>query len=71
MDGLSSAKILAGSPVQLGTLNAAILFSLSVTISPFCIPELRGLDDDLGKGEAGRCVQSLHMYMYASVKSKD
>lgn len=64
-------KTVAGSPFQLGHLNATILFSLAVAIPPFCIPELGGLDNDLGKGEARRCLQSLHMNMYASVQSKN
>ena len=64
-------KILAGSPFQLGHLDATIVLRLSVAVPPFCVPELGGLDDDFGKGEARRCPQSLHMNMYASVKSKD
>ncbi len=64
-------KILASSPFQLGHLNATILFSLSVAVAPFSLPELGGLDNDLGKCEARRCLQSLHMNMYASIESKD
>ena len=64
-------KMLAGSPFQLGHLNATILFSLSVAVTPFCIPELGRSDNDFRQGETRRCLQSLHMNMYASVKSKD
>ena len=71
LDNWYCFNTLGGSPFQLGHLNATILFSLPVAIPPFCIPELGGLDKDLGKGEARRCLQSLHMNMYASVQSKD
>ena len=63
--------MLAGSPLQLGHLNATVLLSLSIAISPFRIPELGGLDNDFRKSKARRCLQCFHMNMYASVKSKD
>ena len=64
-------KILAGSPFQLGHLNATTVFGLSIAIPPFGVSELWRPYNDFGKGEARRGVQSLHMNMNASVESKD
>ena len=67
-DGKTEIKRL---PFELSYLNTAVIFGFAVAISPLCFSKLRGADNDLRQGDAGRGGQCFDIYVYASVESKN